>query len=137
MKVAIVGAGSVGATVGYACLLRGVADELVIYDLDAAKAEAQALDLAQGVQFAQMATVRHSVEAGRVRRVRRHRPHRRRPPEARPDPHGPGGGQRPHVPQLVPELMAGSPGALLLASPTPSTSCAGPRCGPAGCRRPG
>lgn len=58
MKVSIVGAGSVGATVAYACLLRGAAHELVVYDIDGAKAEAQALDLAQGVQFAPMATVR-------------------------------------------------------------------------------
>jgi L-lactate dehydrogenase len=58
MRIAIVGAGSVGATAAYACLLRGVAEELVIYDVDRAKAEAQALDLAQGVQFAHMASVR-------------------------------------------------------------------------------
>jgi L-lactate dehydrogenase len=62
MRIAIVGAGSVGATAAYACLLRGVADELVIYDLDGAKAEAQALDLAQSVQFARMATVRSTGE---------------------------------------------------------------------------
>jgi L-lactate dehydrogenase len=60
VRIAIVGAGSVGATVAYACLLRGVAEELVLYDLDAVKAEAQALDLAQGVQFASMASVRHT-----------------------------------------------------------------------------
>src|ERR671918_3576 len=46
MRIAIVGAGSVGATAAYACLLRGVAEELVIQDVDRAKAEAQALDLA-------------------------------------------------------------------------------------------
>jgi L-lactate dehydrogenase len=62
MRIAIVGAGSVGATAAYACLLRGVAEELVIYDVDAAKAEAQALDLAHSVQFARMAAVRSTVD---------------------------------------------------------------------------
>jgi len=58
MRIAIVGAGSVGATAAYACLLRGVAEELVIYDVNGAKADAQALDLTQSVQFARMASVR-------------------------------------------------------------------------------
>ncbi|HKE74493.1 MAG TPA: L-lactate dehydrogenase [Acidimicrobiales bacterium] len=57
MRIAIVGAGEVGATVGYACLLRGVSDKLILCDVDRAKAEAQALDLAHGVQFARMADV--------------------------------------------------------------------------------
>ncbi len=62
MRIAIVGAGSVGATAAYACILRGVAEELVIYDVDGAKAEAQALDLAHGVQFARMAAVRSTTD---------------------------------------------------------------------------
>jgi L-lactate dehydrogenase len=57
VKIAIVGAGEVGATAGYACLLRGVSDKLVLCDLDRAKAEAQALDLAHGVQFARMTDI--------------------------------------------------------------------------------
>jgi L-lactate dehydrogenase len=57
VKIAIVGAGEVGATVGYACLLRGVSDKLVLCDIDRAKAEAQALDLSHGIQFARMADV--------------------------------------------------------------------------------
>ena len=57
MKIAIVGAGEVGATAAYACLLRGISDKLVLCDLDRAKAEAQALDLVHGVQFARMADV--------------------------------------------------------------------------------
>jgi L-lactate dehydrogenase len=58
VKLAIVGAGEVGATAGYACLLRGVAQKLVICDLNRAKAEAHALDLMHSVQFAQMVDVR-------------------------------------------------------------------------------
>ena len=57
MKISILGAGSVGATVAYACLLRGVGDDLVLHDIDLAKAQAQALDLAHSVQFAQMTNV--------------------------------------------------------------------------------
>ena len=57
VKIAIVGAGSVGATAAYACLLRGIGDELVLQDLDRARAEAEALDLAHSVQFARMARV--------------------------------------------------------------------------------
>jgi len=57
VRIAIVGAGSVGATAAYACLLRGVGDELILHDLDRARAEAEALDLAHSVQFARMARV--------------------------------------------------------------------------------
>jgi L-lactate dehydrogenase len=57
VKIAIVGAGEVGAAAGYACLLRGASDKLVLCDLDRAKAEAQALDLAHGVQFARMTDI--------------------------------------------------------------------------------
>jgi L-lactate dehydrogenase len=58
VKLAIVGAGEVGATAGYACLLRGVAQKLVICDINKEKAEAHALDLTHSVQFAGMADVR-------------------------------------------------------------------------------
>ena len=39
-KVAIVGAGAVGATLAYASLIRGVAHDIVLYDMNAAKVEA-------------------------------------------------------------------------------------------------
>ncbi|WP_273652554.1 L-lactate dehydrogenase [Cellulomonas fimi] len=56
-KVAVVGAGSVGATLAYAVLMRGAAREVVLYDIDRAKVRAQALDLAHGIQFMPMAHV--------------------------------------------------------------------------------
>ena len=56
-KVAIVGAGSVGATIAYALLIRGVAKTVALYDLDADKTRAEVLDLNQGIQFVPMATV--------------------------------------------------------------------------------
>ena len=47
-KVSIVGAGSVGATIAYACLIRGVAEDVALYDIDPAKVNAEVLDLNQG-----------------------------------------------------------------------------------------
>ncbi|MCG2797188.1 MAG: L-lactate dehydrogenase [Cellulomonas sp.] len=59
-KVAIVGAGAVGATMAYALLMRGSARTVVLYDVNGAKAEAEALDLAHGIQFMPMASVQGS-----------------------------------------------------------------------------
>jgi L-lactate dehydrogenase len=56
-RVAIVGAGSVGATIAYACLIRGVAATVALFDLDADKTTAEVLDLEQGIQFVPMARV--------------------------------------------------------------------------------
>jgi L-lactate dehydrogenase len=63
-KVAIVGAGSVGATIAYACLLRGVAKHVALYDLNRAKVEAEVLDLNHGLQFVPMATLEGSDDVG-------------------------------------------------------------------------
>ena len=59
-KIAIIGAGEVGATVGYALLIRGVARHLVLYDLDSKKVQAQALDLNHGLLFIPPATIEGS-----------------------------------------------------------------------------
>ena len=59
-KVAIVGAGAVGSTLAYACLVRGVARHVVLHDINAAKVRAEALDLSHGVQFMPMAEVEGS-----------------------------------------------------------------------------
>jgi len=56
-KIAIVGAGSVGATIAYACLIRGVGKTIALYDLDAGKVRAEVLDLDHGIQFVPMANV--------------------------------------------------------------------------------
>lgn len=50
-KVSIIGAGAVGATLAYAGLMRGFARTVALYDINKAKVEAEALDLAQGIQF--------------------------------------------------------------------------------------
>src|SRR5215212_10300799 len=64
VKLAIVGAGSVGATIAYACLVRGVAKHVVLYDLDRVKVDAEVLDLNHGLQFVPMATVEGSDDVG-------------------------------------------------------------------------
>jgi L-lactate dehydrogenase len=56
-KIAIVGAGSVGATLAYACLVRGAGKTIALYDLNAEKTKAEVLDLNHGLQFVPMATV--------------------------------------------------------------------------------
>jgi L-lactate dehydrogenase len=50
-KVAVVGAGTVGAAVAYASVIGRVADEISLYDVDAARARAEVLDLRHGLQF--------------------------------------------------------------------------------------
>lgn len=56
-KVAVVGAGSVGSTLAYATLLRGIARSVALFDIDASKVHAEALDLRQGLQFMPAAEV--------------------------------------------------------------------------------
>jgi len=51
-KLAVVGAGSVGTSLAYAALIRGSASNIALYDVNSPKAEAEALDLAHGSQFA-------------------------------------------------------------------------------------
>lgn len=50
-KVSIVGMGSVGTAIAYACLIRGSAGALALYDIDAKKVRAELLDLNHGSQF--------------------------------------------------------------------------------------
>src|SRR5947209_3655210 len=61
-KIAVVGAGSVGATITYACLIRGVGRHIALYDVNPARAMAETLDLNHGIQFVPMATVEGSYD---------------------------------------------------------------------------
>ncbi|MFP7695813.1 L-lactate dehydrogenase [Trueperella sp. LYQ143] len=56
-KISILGAGAVGATLAYACLTRGSARDIALYDINRAKVEAEALDIAQGQTFAHVSNV--------------------------------------------------------------------------------
>ncbi|EPX63538.1 L-lactate dehydrogenase [Cystobacter fuscus DSM 2262] len=63
-KIAIIGAGAVGATVAYASMIRGVAKNIAIYDVNRAKVDAEVLDLNHGLQFVPMATLEGSDDIG-------------------------------------------------------------------------
>lgn len=63
-KIAIIGAGSVGATIAYAAMIRGVARQLTLYDINRAKVDAEVLDLNHGLQFMPMATLVGSDDIG-------------------------------------------------------------------------
>lgn len=52
MKVGIVGAGFVGATAGYAMVMRGIGREIVLVDVNRARAQAEADDIMHAVPFA-------------------------------------------------------------------------------------
>jgi L-lactate dehydrogenase len=56
-KIAIVGAGHVGVTLAYACMIRGTGKTIALYDRNAEKVQAEALDLQHGLQFVPTATV--------------------------------------------------------------------------------
>lgn len=57
MKLTIVGAGQVGSACAYACLLKGLASEIVILDINKEYAIAQAKDLLHAAPFSTPATV--------------------------------------------------------------------------------
>jgi L-lactate dehydrogenase len=58
MKIGIVGSGMVGATAAYAIVMRGVAREIVLVDMNPARARAEADDILHAVPFAHPAEVR-------------------------------------------------------------------------------
>ena len=58
MKIGIVGCGMVGASSAYALVMRGVGREIVLVDLNRARAEAEANDLYHAVPFANPLTIR-------------------------------------------------------------------------------
>src|SRR5437899_10133208 len=58
MKIGVVGCGMVGSTSAYALVMRGVGREIVLVDLNRARAEAEANDIFHAVPFAHPLTVR-------------------------------------------------------------------------------
>jgi L-lactate dehydrogenase len=58
MKIGIVGCGMVGSTSAYALVMSGVGREIVLVDINRARAEAEANDLYHAVPFAHPLTVR-------------------------------------------------------------------------------
>ena len=58
MRIGIVGSGMVGSTSAYALVMSGVGREIVLVDLNRARAEAEANDISHAVPFAHPLTVR-------------------------------------------------------------------------------
>lgn len=56
-KVTIIGAGSVGATIAYTLVANGVCSEIVLIDINTAKASAEAMDIRQATPFLTSAKV--------------------------------------------------------------------------------
>ena len=56
-KIGIVGAGHVGVTLAYACMIRGTGKSIALYSRNAERVRAEVLDLQHGLQFVPMATV--------------------------------------------------------------------------------
>jgi L-lactate dehydrogenase len=59
-KVGIIGAGSVGATIAYAAMIRGVARQISLFDIAKSKVNAEVLDLNHGMLFVPPGTVEGS-----------------------------------------------------------------------------
>ncbi|QPK81853.1 L-lactate dehydrogenase [Schaalia sp. ZJ405] len=66
-KIAIIGAGAVGTAVAYACAMRGDARSIVLHDINKAKVEAEALDIAHGIQFTPSGSIEGSDDVEIVR----------------------------------------------------------------------
>ena len=56
-KITIIGAGSVGSTIAYTLAVKGLANEIVLIDINGEKALGEALDIRQGLPFCSPGTV--------------------------------------------------------------------------------
>ena len=57
-KIAVVGGGFVGTTFAYAAMIKNIASEILIYDLNTKKAEGEVLDLAHGLPFVETGAIK-------------------------------------------------------------------------------
>lgn len=57
-KVAIIGAGYVGASIAYALTLKNIAKEIILIDIDEKKAHGEALDIQHGISYMGRSSVR-------------------------------------------------------------------------------
>lgn len=65
-KLAIIGAGSVGSSLAYAALIRNSARDVVLYDINTAKVDAEVLDLAHGTPFVGSSSVTGGSDLDRI-----------------------------------------------------------------------
>jgi len=57
IKLTIVGAGFVGSAIAYSLVMKGDASDLVLVDVDHARAEGEAMDISHGAPFAKVASI--------------------------------------------------------------------------------
>jgi len=65
-RLAVIGAGAVGSSLAYAALIRGSAREVVLYDIDAARVDAEVLDLAHGTPFTGSSRISGGADLGHI-----------------------------------------------------------------------
>ena len=118
MKVGIVGAGFVGAAAANAIVLRGVATEIVLVDLDADKAAAEAADVAHVTTFAApvRVTAGEMADLAGAAVVVMTAGAAQRPGQSREDLLA---GNARVVRSVVPEVVEHAPGAVLLVATNP------------------
>lgn len=118
MKVGIVGAGFVGAAAANAIVLRGVATEIVLVDLDADKAAAEAADVAHVTTFAApvRVTAGGMADLAGAAVVVMTAGAAQRPGQSREDLLA---GNARVVRSVVPEVVEHAPGAVLLVATNP------------------
>jgi L-lactate dehydrogenase len=58
IKISVIGAGFVGSTVAYTLVMKGVASEIVLVDVNLERAEGEAMDISHGAPFAKSSVIR-------------------------------------------------------------------------------
>lgn len=57
IKISVIGAGFVGSTIAYTLVMKGVASDVVLVDVNAEKAAGEAMDISHGAPFAKSSTI--------------------------------------------------------------------------------
>ncbi len=67
-KIAVIGAGAVGSTTAYALMLKNIAAEIMLVDVDEERCKGEILDLSDALSFSKTSVIRHatSQEAGQA-----------------------------------------------------------------------
>ncbi len=58
IKISVIGAGFVGSTVAYTLVMKGVASEIILVDVNPERAEGEAMDISHGAPFAKSSIIR-------------------------------------------------------------------------------
>jgi L-lactate dehydrogenase len=58
IKISVIGAGFVGSAIAYTLVMKGVASDIVLVDINQARAEGEAMDIAHGAPFAKITSIR-------------------------------------------------------------------------------